>query len=93
MKFDFRFLFSDYPVTTLVYYPCSVVRLAFCENHFQLESFIFWRLPCLPISPSHVSRRTSPSAVQDSYSDEPHHVSGVNSFRINIYENARKTRR
>jgi len=66
MKFDFRFLFSDYPVTTLVYYPCSVVRLAFCENHFQLESFISGDFHVCQSLLRTSSRRTFPSAVQDS---------------------------
>ena|ERR1700674_2280045 len=52
MKFDFRFLLIDNLVTTLVSYSCSVVRLAFCETHFQLESFISGDF--LPSSPSHV---------------------------------------
>ncbi len=66
MKFDFRFLFIDDPVTTLVYYSCSVVRLAFCETHFQLESLISGDFQfCQSLLRTSI-RGTSPSAVQDS---------------------------
>src|SRR6267143_4957149 len=54
------------PVTTLVYHLYSVVRIAFCETNFQLESFISGDFHVCQSLFRTSNRRTSPSAVQDS---------------------------
>src|SRR5947208_1343654 len=51
------------PFTILVYNSCSVVRLAFCKTHFQLESLISGDFQfCQSLLRTSI-RRTSPSAA------------------------------